>query len=424
MSWNSARFAFHTLPFLNSMAHDQREVLTLTESPTRLLVSAPHILGQLFRADRDMVVEGSSTLRPLLGDHSLLFANGPRHKAYRTAVGPVLLGRRLRGYHRLIAETTHAAIDELSPGAVVNVNEWCRRLVLRIMSKIMFGSVDDHFLGQFAQLMDHVFGSRARTLLYRYVRVNDWMPSPWHAFLQLRAVVDRELWEEVVATARQAGDPTTLITLLTAGADPLGILTDEELRDQVISLLFAGHETTATAVAWTLYWLDRNDDIRHDVAAELADTNSDGQDSANIPLLDAVCRESLRISPPATLAGNRVLTADTEMCGRQLSAGSRLTPCIYVTHHRADLYPDPFRFDPDRFYRKSRSAQEYLPFGGGTRRCLGADLATLELRMITAAVLRRLDLRSAVPGQQATPHVRGPAMGPRRDLRMVVHTRR
>jgi cytochrome P450 len=302
---------------------------------------------------------------------------------------------------------------------------WTRKVTLRIIGHILLGTVDDRMLDRFTAWVESALGSRRRTLVYRHVRLHRALPSPWRTFLRRRASLGDELLEVArrgdyhEASATVAEPPATLATLLTRGEQPLGALEGNELQDQIMSLLFAGHETTASATAWTLFWLERNGRVRHDLQDELAATHDDGSNADQVPLLDAVCREALRISPPAMVAGRRVLEQDLELGGRPLPKGSTLTPCIYLVHRRPDIYPQPLRFDPGRFLGVKRPANEYLPFGGGTRRCLGADLAMLELRMIVAAVTRRTRLRCTNP-HVGVPHMRGPAMGPGPDLTMAV----
>jgi cytochrome P450 len=155
------------------------------------------------------------------------------------------------------------------------------------------------------------------------------------------------------------------------------------------------------------------------VAAELAATTDDGADATAFPLLQATIHEALRITPPAPMAGNRVLTVDTELPGRSLAAGTVLMPSIYLAHHQPDLFEDPDRFDPYRFLGTHFPTRRYFPFGGGTRYCLGSELAMLEIRMIIAALLRRRRLRCVKP-TAVRPELRGPAMAPSRHLKMVV----
>lgn len=405
---NEWRMALRTVPFLDSHAADPAGVLELRSQPTRrLLVWHPEAIDWVFRQDRQVGHAPSRSLAPLLGRRSLLWIDGPRHSAYRRVVGPLLRGHHLLDYRDIVSDVVRTRLAAYPPGSVIPLSEWTRSVTLLVIGQVLFGQSDDVPLDSFTAWINRALGWRPRTLAYRYLAGG--LPPSGPA-------LDHPL---VRAARAAAGTPGTLAGALLAGGDPLGPLDDEELRDQVVSLLFAGHETTASATAWALYWLDRHEDVRRDVLAELAATGSDGFDAAASPLLHAVVQETLRLSPPAPVAGNRVLTSDVELLGTTLTVGTVLTPSIYLAHHSPARFPDPYRFDPGRFLGHRVPAQQYLPFGGGTRHCLGADLAAMEIRMIVAAVLRGRRLRCVNPGAGKAA-LRGHAMAPSRRLRMAV----
>ncbi|MBV9163656.1 MAG: cytochrome P450 [Pseudonocardiales bacterium] len=418
MNRNELRFAFQTLPFLDSHEGDPTGVLELRARPTpRLLVWHPEGIDWIFRADRQLYHIPSRTLNPLLGRKSLLGAEGLRHSAYRRVLGPSLRGHQLQVCHNIISHTVHAAIDVLAPGAVISLIEWTRKITLCIISQIVLGRAENLLLELFSARVDSVLGSRSRTLAHRYLYAHALSISARWPFSRGRRELDETLLRNAKNTATT--QPPALAALLLAGDGPLGVLDDEELRDQIMSLLFAGHETTASTTAWILYWLGCDDRVRRDVIAELTITSNDGSDPAQVPLLHAVTQEALRLSPPAIIAGKRMLTAAGELLGKPLPAGAILTPCMYLAHHQPDQFPNPRRFDPNRFLGNRVPRQYYFPFGGGTRHCLGSELAMLEIRMITAAVLRRCRLHCVNP-EAGIPELRGPAMTLARGLRMSI----
>jgi cytochrome P450 family 110 len=394
---NELRLALRTLPFLNAQAGNPSGVLELRARPNRrLLVWHPKAIDYVFRCDRRMWHSASRTMSPILGPRSLLWAEGSRHTAYRRLLAPPLHGEQLAARRGDIAATVDTAVDALVPGTMIKLPEWTRMLTLRIIGQILFGHTDDELLRAFSGWIDRELGSRRRTLMHRYLG---------HGALRFDDTLDRAL-----LSAAGNARPPALAALLSS---------DDELRDQLVSLLFAGHETTASATAWTLYWLDRDDQVRNDVIAELAATTDPGSDATRVPLLHAAVLEALRLSPPAALAGNRVPTTDGELLGKPVAAGTVLMPSIYLAHHQPDLFPNPLRFDPGRFLGNPVPTAHYFPFGGGVRRCLGSELALLEIRMITAAVLRRRRLRCVNP-EAGVPQLRGHAMAPSPRLRMVV----
>lgn len=418
---NWFRLAFRTLPFLDTQAGSPSGVVELRTRPVRqLLVWHPDAIDSIFRG-RELLPVPSRTLSPLLGRKSLLWAAGIRHCSYRRVLGPPLQSRQLQPCQHIISDTVHAAIDPLAPGTVISLVEWTRKVTLRIISQVVFGCADDLLLGRFSAWVDSVLNSRASTLACRYLRSDTPSTSARAPFLSTRHKMDRMLLRSAKAAA--SSRPSVLAALLLAADSPLGALDDDELRDQIVSLLFAGHETTASATAWTLYWLHRDEQMRHDVIAELAATSNNGSDPAQVPLLHAVIQEALRRTPPAIIAGKRILPTDGQLLGKPLAAGTVVTPCIYLANQSPDIFPNPRKFDPERFLGNRFSHPHYFPFGGGTRRCLGSELAMLEIRMIAAALLRRCELRCVNPGA-GIPELRGPAMTIARDLRILVTVRR
>lgn len=413
---NELRFSLRPMAFMDSVRESPcRYAAMRAEPPQALLVWQPEALGRIFQTDRTMRMDGSSTLGPLVGEHSLLYANGSRHAGYRKVLGAKLRGGPLAACRAPIESITQRLVDELRPGAVIDVPEWTRQVAFRIICQIVLGEEDIPRLRPFTEWVESALGTPRRTLVYRYFRPNPRWPSPWRTFLRGRA----ELCEAILEHLRQGGD-RGLAELLTTGSAPLGEVSAPDLCDQVVSLLFAGHETTASALAWALYWIDRDERLRQDLVAEVTGTSGDGSVAEDFPLLEATCRETLRLTPPAILAGNRVVQSPTELLGRELAEGSRVTPCIYLAHRNPDLYPDPDRFDATRFLGARPNGQTYLPFGGGTRRCLGADLAQLELRMVLTVLLRRRTLRLAQAADSVVAQARGPALGPGPQMFMTV----
>jgi cytochrome P450 len=409
MTPDELRMATRTLAFLDAHRHDAEGILELrAKPPRRLLVWHPEVTDWIFRFDRQTRHVPSHTLGPLLGQQSLLWADGARHHAYRRLLGRPLHGAQLATYRDAIAATAQDAIDGLVPGTVFPLPEWTRKVTLRVMGQIVFNQADDVLLEAFRAWINRALGSRSRTLVHRYLLGGLPRSGPRLDRMVVRAVHD-------LRDPRSAG----LAGLLVNADALLRRLDDEELRDQVVSLLFAGHETTASATAWTLYRLSHDDELSHDIMAELAATSDDGADATRLPLLHATIQEVLRLTPPAPVAGNRALTTDVEIHGRALPAGTILLPSIYLAHRQPDLFPDPDRFDPRRFLDTRFPARYYFPFGGGTRHCLGSELAMLEICMITAALLRQRRLRCVNPAA-ARPQLRGPAMAPSARLRMAV----
>lgn len=403
------RMATRPLPFLHSHVDTRAGIVELRDRPVpKLLVWHPETIEWLFRSDSRLRHPGGRSLIQLFGERSLLWAEGARHTAYRRVLGPPLRGEGLADWCDIVADAVRAAIDVLAPGTEVEVLAWTRAIALRVIARLLFGPCDPALLSAVTQWIERAFGTRLRTLGHRYLLGG--LPPP-----------GEELNRMLVTTAKanQGLRPRTLAARLLDGDGPLSRIDDTELRDTLVSMVFAGHETTAAATAWTLYWLDRNPAVRGEVEAELAATGADGADPARVPLLRAAISETLRLTPPATLAEHRVLPQDVELRGRTLPTGTMLTPAIYPAHRDPDAFPDPHRFDPRRFLDTRPAAHQYFPFGGGTRYCLGSQLAQLEIRMITAALLRRREWRCVRP-RAGVARMRGNVLAPAAGLRMRV----
>jgi cytochrome P450 len=171
-------------------------------------------------------------------------------------------------------------------------------------------------------------------------------------------------------------------------------MSDEEIRDELITLLVAGHETTATSLAWALYWTHRFPEIKEKLLQELG-TLEDVTDATGVmklPYLNAVCQETLRIYPVAMLMLSRLVKSPLKIGGYEFQPGTLLVPSIYSIHHREDLYPNPKQFNPERFLDRQYAAHEYIPFGGGNRRCIGMAFAWFEMKLVLATLLSQWKL--------------------------------
>jgi cytochrome P450 family 110 len=208
--------------------------------------------------------------------------------------------------------------------------------------------------------------------------------------------IDKLIYAEI-QERREKPDPsrTDILSLMMAARDEVGEpMTDVELRDELITLLVAGHETTATSLSWAFYWIHHLPQVREKLLQEL-DTLGENPDLNTIfrlPYLDAVYKETLRIYPVAMMAFQRIVLSPLEIAGYHFEPGTILAPSIYLTHHREDLYPQPKQFKPERFLERQFSTYEYFPFGGGNRRCIGMAFAQFEMKLILVTVLSRWQL--------------------------------
>jgi cytochrome P450 len=223
--------------------------------------------------------------------------------------------------------------------------------------------------------------------------------SPWGNFVRNRQQIDQLIYDEI-GERRTHPDAfrSDILALLMSARDEAGeALTDLELRDELMTLLIAGHETTATAITWALYWIHKLPLVRKQLLNELqaVDGPLDPNVISRLPYLNAVCCETLRIHPVGMLTFARVTKSRVELMGSSLEPGTIVVGCIYLAHHREDVYPEPDQFRPERFLERRYSPYEYLPFGGGVRRCIGLGLAQFEMKLVISGILSSYELALA-----------------------------
>ena len=246
--------------------------------------------------------------------------------------------------------------------------------------------------------------------------------SPWGNVVRQIKAIDEAIYQEI-ATRRteDCSQREDILSLMMSARDENGErMKDYELRDELMTLMLAGHETTATAIAWGLYWLYRYPEIRAKLEAEIASlgANPDPMAIAKLPYLDAVCKETLRIYPVAMLTFPRTVIESTELMGYKLEAGQVVMGCIHLMHQREDVYPEPNQFKPERFLEREFDTYEFFPFGGGKRRCIGEALAMLELKLVLATIVTEYDLELK-GNKPEIPARRGVTLAPKKGVQMV-----
>ncbi|NES69070.1 MAG: cytochrome P450, partial [Okeania sp. SIO2D1] len=341
-------------------------------------------------------------------------------------------GQRMLAYGELIREIIQQVTYQWITNKTFSIRSSTQRISFQVILKAVFGLEEGQRLQEMDQLLTTRFKGRESIfrsiLLFFPALQKDWGPlSPWGWLMQNERDIDKLIYAEI-AERKENPDPsrTDILSLMMAARDEEGQpMTDLELRDELITLLVAGHETTATALAWAFYWIHHQPEIRDKLLQEL-DALGDKPDPMEIlklPYLDAVCKETLRIYPVAILALQRQVKSPLEIMGYQFQPGTFLSPCIYLTHHREDLYPQPKQFKPERFLERQFSPYEYLPFGGGNRRCIGQAFALFEMKLVLATILSSWEL--ALADEKPMKAVRrGFLMAPANGVRMVVKGKR
>ena len=393
-----------------------------------VFVNTPKGIQEILTNDRKTYTAPGSLnriLAPLLGDYSVILIEGDRHKRRRQMLMPSFHGDRIRTYSQLICDLTEKTLGAIPAGATFSARTAMQDISLQVILQAVYGVFEgersQQLKASLTKLTDVFASPLSSSPLFFPALQLDWGAwSPWGKFLRDRQRMDDLIYAEI-RDRRDQPQPNRvdILSLMMAAIDDLGQpMTDQELRDELATLMFAGHETTATALSWALYWIHHQPEIREKLLDELQSADlSDPMSIVKLPYLSAVCNETLRIYPVAMLTFPRVVQETTELLGYALEPGIAVVGCIYLTHHREDLYPEPHLFKPERFLERQYSPYEFLPFGGGVRRCIGEALAQLELKLVLSTILTRYDLALADPKPEY-PRRRGVTLAPANGVKM------
>jgi len=392
----SLAWGFRPRPFLDRCRREFGDMFTIRlgqVGPVVMLAHPDHI-KEVFTGDPEVFHAGEANviLRPSLGRHSVLLLDDAQHMRQRKLLLPPFHGERMQRYGELMREIAERDIAGWPRGVAFRLHTHTQDVTMRIIVEAVFGVTEE------------ARSERVRTALKEFL---DWGTNPRQiAYLALmdvdhqernfffkreRAKVDAVVYDEI-RRARERDDVSErediLSLLLQARHEDGSPMSDEELRDELMTLLLAGHETTATSLAWAIERL-----VRHPEAMErlVSEAREGGTEYA-----EAVCKETLRMRPVLPIVA-RLLKRDVEIGGRLLPEGVIVAPNIYLVQHREDVYPDPRRFRPERFLEGQGGTYSWIPFGGGIRRCIGASFALYEMRIVLQAIARSVELRAAQP---------------------------
>jgi cytochrome P450 family 135 len=371
--------------------------LTIAHEGTWVMLSNPEDVKAVFTGDPRLLHAGEANriLLPILGEHSLLLLDGSEHMAQRKLMLPPFHGARMQRYGELMADVARAEIERWPIGTPIRVRPRMQAVTLEIILGAVFGLTEGDRLTrlrvELRRVLDHLTNPRWVALL---IALGPERIPRFGPFAREIARIDRLLYEVIAARrADRAGAEQRddiLSTLLSSGHEDGSAMGDRELRDELLTLLVAGHETTATALAWAVERLARHPDKLRRLASEVRADRDE--------YLKAVVCETLRLRPVISLV-NRTLKAPMEFGGYELPAGVKVVPSIYLVHRRPDVYPEPERFLPERFLSKPPGTYTWIPFGGGVRRCLGGAFAQFEMEV----VLRELAVGTAINPARARP---------------------
>jgi len=386
---------------------------------TSVVFSTPELVKQIVTGDPQVFHAGlaNAPIRPVLGPWSLLALDRAPHMQQRKLLLPPFHGERLRSYAELIGELAEREIASWPVGTPFRLHERMERLTLEVILDVVFGIADEGRKDELRRLLPLLVRSSRLLVFWGAVVHRDVGPIRLRATFEARRdAVDALLYAEIaerraMPAAERAQRKDILSMLVEAEHEDGTPMGDAEIRDQLATLVLAGHETTATALSWAIDLLQRNPEVLRRLR-----TDADDEDPA---YMDAVVREVLRIRPVVPVVG-RTVTESVRIGQHEIPAGTDLAAAILITHHREDVFPEPARFRPERFLEGADEevpAYAWLPFGGGVRRCIGASFAQFEMATILR-VLARTPLRLA-SGRPEPVRATGVTIVPGRGVRVA-----
>lgn len=401
-------YTYWTFPFFERCARRYGDPFTLRMPGfgAFVMVTAPELIKQVFTGDPEKLHAGKANamLEPVVGRHSVLLLDGKAHLRQRRLLLPPLHGERMQAYAALMAEIAAAEVARMPLGARFSIHEHMQAITLQVILRAVFGLDEGAQMDELAALLVEFTRPPPSLMIFvppAYLKYGDFPLSPYRTFLRRRDRVDRAL--RAILRAKMAKpDPsrTDILSLLLSARDEDGrAMTEDELRDELVTMLVAGHETTATALAWVFAFVLGNPEVAARLQAELegglrTDGSTDiGALTAN-EYLDAVIKEAMRLRPIVPDVVRRVQDPIT-VAGWDIPVGAFLTPCIHLAHRRAQSWPEPDRFRPERFLGAKVDPYSWFPFGGGIRRCLGMAFALYEMKIVVGVTLLNARLRLA-----------------------------
>jgi cytochrome P450 len=418
---NIVRFGRRPLDLLRRWHARYGDVFTvrMTGFGTGVYVVDPDAIRALFTGDQSDLLAGeaNSFMEPVLGPSSLLVLDGAEHLRQRKLLLPPFQGSRVAAFREVIREVAAREIAGWEPGSELVLRERMRALTFEVICRAVFGVTQPERVERMRQLLVAVIDSSPIFMIAPPARTDLGPLSPGGRFARRLRAADAVLFEEIERRRREPDleERSDVLSLLLRARDEQGHpMTDAELRDELFTMLAAGHETTATGLAFAFELLLRNPPVLARLRKEIEAGESDAY-------LDAVVKETLRLRPVLD-AAERTLTRPRTIAGWELPAGIKVYPAIALVHLREDLYERAHEFRPERFVEDGAESYSWLPFGGGIRRCIGAALAHAEMAEVLRIAIPRVELRPL--GEQPDPVVlRGITLAPKHGVRVAVKRR-
>jgi len=406
------RFRHQFVPAMHKRYGDVFTVRIMPKGSALVLFTRPEHAKEIFAGDPEVfhAGKGNAILGPIMGEHSLLLQDSSEHKRARKLLMPAFNGAALRGYQSVVAQLAAEEVDRWAPGVAFRSLDRMNALTLEVILRVVFGVTDEARLARLRPLVNKTVDISPAVLLgWGYPFLQRF--GPWKATVDNQRRLDEVMYAEIAErrAAPDLAERTDVLSQLLRVEGDDG-LSDPELRDQLVTLLLAGHETTATALAWSLHELGRHPELRARARSAAASGDDD--------FLEAVLKESMRLHPVIPMVVRHLMKPVT-LGGIDLPAGANIGPSILISHAREDNHRDPDAFRPERFLDGEVATNTWIPFGGGVRRCIGAGFSLMEGVAVLREVLLRYDV-TLPDGATDYPRVRNITSVPRHGARIVV----
>lgn len=380
--------------------YGKRFTVRLAAQDPFVVISDPEEIKQVFTAPPDVLHPGEGTriLEPIVGPNSILLLDEDAHMSQRKLVLPAFHGERMRGLETMIAEVAREQINTWPRGELAPIHPRMQRLTMEVILAAVFGLRTGPRLDDLREALTEMlnFGMSPLSLLPPARRA-PFGRGPWAKFLKVRARADELIYAEIRDRREQGdqGGSEIINSLIGASHEDGSPMADVEIHDELLTLLVAGHETTATQLAWTLERLTREPEVLTSLVEAVDE--GDGE-----PYMTAVIRESLRLRPVLLNAAPRTVKKPIEVGGITYVPRVHLLASAWLIQHDADIYPEPYAFRPERFLESDPGTYTWIPFGGGRRRCVGASFAQLEMAIVLRELLRVSKVAASIADSEAT----------------------
>jgi cytochrome P450 len=364
--------------------------------PPLVFFSAPAAVQQIFRASAGQLRSGNVSVQTLVGEHSLLMLDGLKHVQHRQLMQPTLHGGHVDGYIGVIQEITRDVVSGWNEGRGFPLHPEMQRITLEVILRTVFGFTDQAEIAWLRDRFTRFLSLMSKPLLqFPQLQIDLGRFTAWGRAMQLKREIDAKLYERI-AQCRSAGlsGKGDVLSRLVAARDEEGqALSDVELHDEMMTLLVAGHETTAISLTWTFHWLLRHrgvyDKVREEIRRVVGSAPLNLERLRGLEYTTAVIDETLRLNPVFPLV-IREVAAPIRIGGYDLPAGVFVAPCVYLAHRRSAVWNEPEEFRPERFLGTRTDPNEYFPFGGGSHVCIGPSFAMFEMRIVLAEIISRV----------------------------------